>query len=144
MLKSVLNLGAKSVGEYPSVTRRAALHSLLDIFERYGVYVGGHLQYSDLVKEWSRSGFRRGDFEQSLDDALGFGLLGFAISDSGEPFVALMSTEIPAPTSGSRGKRLGIKALGAGLSAARTIEESRQSQWNGVDRRQNAGLSGSV
>jgi hypothetical protein len=75
--------------------RRAFVLALLDIYKRYGVYIGGQLEYADLVKEWPAAGFRRSDLETGLDDAVAAGLLEFS-ADCRSPALTLLSTDTPS------------------------------------------------
>jgi len=113
--------------------RRAFMLALLDIYERYGVYIGGQLQYADLVKEWPSAGFRRGDLEAGLDDALAAGLLEFS-SERSAPTLTLLSTELPAKSAGTLVVRLGHQAADRTLQLQRSRRQHVR-EWSGPDRR---------
>ena len=77
-----------------SAPRRSFVLAVLEIYQRYGVYIGGQLAYADLVQQWPAAGFRRNDLETALDDAVAAGLLSFDDRD-GEPALVLLSTQWP-------------------------------------------------
>ncbi len=113
--------------------RRAFVHALLDIYERFGVYVGGELLFSELIKEWPASNFRRADLETALDDALEWGLVSLADGEAG-PAVVLRGTEVPMDPGLTLAQRIREVAADRGLRIQRAKLANRQ-PWNGVERR---------
>jgi hypothetical protein len=124
--------GAEKTSSEPP--RRAFVLALLDIYARYGVYVGGQLEYADLVKEWPHAGFRRGDLETGLDAAVEAGVLQFGDSE-GEPIVVLRSTELPSESSVTFALRLRHQAADRTLQIQRAHHRSAP-RWTGENRRQ--------
>lgn len=132
----VLNGSAQTVAGPP---RRAFVLALLDIYKRFGVYIGGQLEYADLVKEWPASGFRRGDLETGLDEATEAGLLQFS-EGGGEPTVMLLSTDMPAEAGTlNLGLRLRHQAADRALQIQRARHGGGSSAgWKGENRRRGA------
>jgi hypothetical protein len=125
--------GSAEAGSEP---RRAFVLALLDIYQRYGVYIGGQLEYADLVREWPAAGFRRSDLEAGLDDAVAAGLLEFS-SDCASPALTLLSTEMPSRSKAPLMARLRRRA------ADRTLQIQRSrvngvAEWTGENRRHGA------
>ncbi|WP_428309486.1 hypothetical protein [Hydrocarboniphaga sp.] len=132
----VLNGSTQTVAGPP---RRAFVLALLDIYKRYGVYIGGQLAYADLVQEWPASGFRRGDLETGLDEAVELGLLEFSQA-AGEPMVSLLSAELPAETGELT---LGLRLRHQAADRALQIQRARHGGgsaggWRGENRRRSA------
>lgn len=113
--------------------RRAFVHALLDIYERFGVYVGGQLLYTDLVREWLASHFRRGDLEIALDDAIAWKLVSLTTADEG-PVVVLLTSEVPYDASASTAQRLRDRAADRALLLQRARLASHE-PWDGTERR---------
>ncbi|MDB5969138.1 MAG: hypothetical protein JWQ90_1588 [Hydrocarboniphaga sp.] len=130
--------GSVQTGATPP--RRAFVLALLDIYKRYGVYIGGQLEYADLVKDWPASGFRRGDLEAGLDEAVDAGLLKLS-EGPGEPTVSLLSTDLPPEPSGTFARRLRHQAAGRTLQVQRSLHRSGATDWNGENRRRSAGAA---
>lgn len=126
----LLGKGQQKHADHP---RRAFVHALLDIYERFGVYVGGQLLYSDLVREWPLTNFRRGDLETALDDSLEWQLVSLA-DGAGGPAVVLLSTDVPADPDASMGQRLREKAADRALRL-QCARLSNKQPWDGVERR---------
>lgn len=118
--------------------RRAFVLALLDIYKRYGVYIGGRLEYADLVREWPAAGFRRGDLETGLDEAIDAGLLAFA-DDTFEPAVTLLS-DLPDAEPGTLVLRLRHKAADRTLQLQRAHRHNG-GEWNGDNRRRGSGAT---
>ena len=114
--------------------RRAFVLALLDIYQRYGVYIGGQLEYADLVKEWPAAGFRRSDLETGLDDAVAAGLLEFS-ADCPSPALTLLSTEMPSKSRAPLMARLRRRAADRTLQIQRS-RVSSPAEWGGENRRQ--------
>lgn len=83
------------------VLKRSFVLTLLDIFQRLGVYVGGRLSYDDLASEWAATGFRRSDFDTAIDEAIAWGVV--ALEDgAGGPAVKLLVDRAKAPPAEAR------------------------------------------
>lgn len=130
----VLNGSVQTVAGPP---RRAFVLALLDIYKRYGVYIGGQLEYADLAREWPVSGFRRGDLETALDEATDRGVLQLD-EGTGEPTVTLLSTDLPSESDGLT-RRLRHQAADLTLQIQRAYRSSGGGPgWNGENRRRAA------
>jgi hypothetical protein len=125
----LLGRGAKGEGH----PRRAFVHALLGIYERYGVYVGGQLLYSDLVREWPTTNFRAADLESAIDDALDWKMVSLADGDAG-PAVVLLSPDIPLTPGASAAQHLRERAADRALRLQRARLAQRD-PWDGIERR---------
>jgi len=117
-----------------SAPRRSFVLAVLEIYQRYGVYIGGQLAYADLVQQWPAAGFRRNDLETALDDAVAAGLLSFDDRD-GEPALVLLSTQWPENSQRPLVQRLRQRAADHTLLLQRAHRRESSSPWNGDNRR---------
>ena len=131
-----------SPAEQPRETRERQLShrplvlALIDIYSRFGVFIGGRLSFDDLLVEWRKSGFRGADLEIAIDEAIEHGLVELDPNTTA-PTVALLSSRVPAPEDERLTKRIQTMAQDRTLQLQRARSTARTGKhpWDGIDRR---------